>query len=502
MKSLHRRDLLIHIPLLLILTAVGFWLRFANLDAINFYNDEYFQFETAVGWMETGEYRQYNFYTEEVEEEYTRAKPFMWQLAQSMSVLGINETGARMPAVLWGALLIPLIIITTLIATRNPWVAYGAGILVLFDNFMIEMSRFTRMYTMVFVLTVAIVFLFYKWMTSEKRRQQWCYAISTAIVWLINLVVFRELAFALAIGIGIYIAIRSVMYLWKKSDQDKRLVYALIIGSALALIGVIVHYAGWHFIPVGAFIIRDLPHYTYLHDIFSELHIPQFGFFFLLMGIIYIKKLNSYSGLVSVVSLSLLGYFIYLSHRWEAKRYIGFLIPLFYIIISLGIYHSVRLLTSFLPVSRVSKIIIGTVFFILVGPWISFPGLPRDNFLVQQAYADKSHEDLDKANVEVAYDFASRNYTQGETVFIQNPRYYYWPDNTIPVQELGEYKSLAFEEYVDRLKKAESGWVIYNATKTRHLEKKIRKYNYNRFEYFYELDDTLVFVFHYTPEDL
>lgn len=492
-----------HALLLIIITCLAFWLRFANLGSIALYNDEYFQFETAAGLVETGEYRQYNFYTGQTEEEYTRAKPYTWQIAQSFKIFGYTESAARLPAVLWGTILVPLIVISVWRLMHNPWVAYGAGVLIAFDNFFVEMSRFTRMYSMVFVLTVLIISLTHAaFIATSKKRQMILGALAGALL-LFSIFIFKELAMALVVGIAIYIALRAVLYLWKKNPEDNTMAWLFVMGSALAIFGTIIHLLGWHFIPIDAFIYRSVPHFSYLWDVFSELHIPMFGAFFLVFGILGIKSIRSYEGFISVVALSLLAYFIYFSHRWEAKRYIGFLLPFLYILITLGIVRSFRLLGSLLKVSGPSKAIIGIAGFIIVGPWLSFPGIQTDYMFIQPAYADKTHADLHRADVKTAYQYVADHYSPGENVFIQGPRYFYWPNNTIPITELGEYKSLEFDDFLALIRASDQGgWVVYNATKTRHLEKRIRQFSSNKFDYKYELDDTLVFVFHFTPEDV
>lgn len=482
---------------------MAFWLRFANLDIINLFNDEYYQFDTAVGLLETGEYNRYNFYTGETEESYTRAKIYTWQIAQSMKFFGYTETAARFPAVFWGTILAPLLIIVLLLMLKNPWVAYGSGLLVTFDNFFVEMSRFTRMYSMVFVLTILVLVLVYKFLSAQSKKSQIIYGILSLGFFMAYFFAFEELSLALGAGIGIYILVRAIQYLWKKERPDKLFAYLFVGGASLAISGVIIHFAGYYFIPVDAFIIRDMPHFFYLTEVFSELHIPKYGMFFFLIGILFIKSNRSFEAFITIIGVSLLTYFVYLSHRWEAKRYIGFIIPIFYIMITLGIYQFVKLLGKMLPITKIGKGLISVTIFILVGPWLSFPGLHTDYFFVQTAYADLSYDSINRANVEKAYQFVTDNYKPGEIVFIQGPRYYYWPDNSIPIVELGANKSLPFDEFVQMVQSAKAGgWVVYNARKTKHLEKKIRHFAANNMEYHYELDDTLVFIFRFAPADV
>lgn len=493
----------IHIILIGLLTAIGFWLRFTHLDAINLYGDEYFQFETAAGYLTTGEFVRYNFYTEQIGEPYTRAKTYTWQIAQSMKVFGVNEIGARFPAVVWGTLLIPLLIGGLLLTTKQPWTAYAVGVLVAFDNFFLEMSRFTRMYSMLFVLTVLVVIGFYVATTSTvKRWLRWLGAGISGGGLILASTIYMELTMALVAAMGIYCVVRAVVWLWKREPRDKLFAWIVVLGVIVSIIGGVIHVLGWHFIPVDAFIIRANPHFFYLDVLFEELRVPQLGLLWVVLGILSIRSTRSMIATHGMIGGALLIYFIFLSNRWEAKRYVGFLIPFVYVMMSLGFVQAAKMLGQWLKLKSVPTICIGLGLFFLLGPWLSFPGIPAEYYVLQPAYADRTYDTIPRANVTKAYAYIMERYQPGEVMLMQGPRYYYWPDNTIPIMELGYRQELSLDAFKDMARQADrGGWIVYNQKRAKNISKALRKYIDTHAESHYREISTGVYIYHFNPGD-
>lgn len=498
MKSLY-----IHTLLILGLTAIAFWLRFANLDAINLFNDEYYQFEAAVGDIKLHTYQQYNFYTDTGGDYYLRAKTYTWQVAQSMRWFGINETAARLPAVLWGSLLVPILLLTIWRMTKQPWLAYATSTLVVFDDFFIEMSRFVRMYSMVFVLTMLIWWLVYEFFQADNRRTRTLAAVGVVAATGLGASVFLELILALWAGIGVYVCLQAVRYFWHKDQQTQLYSMIFLLGAVVMIVVGVLNALGYDIIPTNAFTLRAKPHWFYIQELFTELHVMITGPVVLAIGISTIRSWKDARLFAIIVGTSLLAYFVFFSRRWEATRYIGFIIPLFYLVMAAGLIQTAKWFVQLLPLTRKSKIVLGVVIFALFGPWFSWPGVQPDFLFIQQAYADRSYESIHRANVRDAYAFVANQIQPGEVVLIQGPRYFYWPDNSVPVHELGSYKSLEFAEFKELAALGETGgWFVYNETKQRHLRDTILEYADKHFTYYSELDDTLVRVYHFTPEDL
>ena len=498
MKSLH-----IHAAIIMSLTLLTFWLRFANLDTINLFNDEYYQFETAVSVLETGEYKRYNFYTNQPVEDYTRAKPYTWQIAQSLKLFGQNEVAARLPAVLWGTLLIPVMILVLLRVGQSPVVAYGTGVLLMWDDFFIAMSRFTRMYSMVFVLTIVILWLLYEAMQATTKKWQLVWLGIAAAIGLLLYAIFAELAMLLGAGVGVYVAVRAVAYLGTQDQQHQLYGWLFGGGVLLAIIGALLHTTVWPFIPTDAFGLRIQPHLFYIEELFAELKQPFIAVTLFLCGILGMKRLSDFQVFGLIVALPILIFFVYFGQRWEATRYIGFIIPLFYIVIVSGAHHLSSWLTQLQPSLKQWQTAAGMGVVLLGLAWWSVPGLPAVPGVVQTAYADRGYEEIQRPNMQEAYQYVIDQYELGQIVFMQGPRYFYWTDTSIPVQELGAYKSLTTEEFLEMMYSAEHGGiVVYNRNKARHLNDEIKQFIEANMELDEAIYDTKVNVYYFTPDML
>ena len=492
MKSLY-----VHIVAITLLTVMAGWLRLAQLGDINLHDDEFYQFETAVGYLETGQFARYNFFTQQTEGVYTRAIPFTWQVILSLHQFGYTEWAARLPAVIWGTALIPVVIISLLWLTRRSDLAYGLGWLLTFDNFFIALSRYVRMYSMIIVLLFTLSVLVYQWLQVNDRRQRLYYGATIVGLTLLSWFTFSELTLAWGAGIGVYIFIRTLYY--RHGDAvDRTCAYVFILGSALAVLGTGIHFAGYHIIPVGAFIVRDQPYFFYFNELFTVLQLPVLGVIFFLVGLLTLSQRNSFITFSAITSGSVLLYFIYFSHHWEAKRYIAFLLPGLYLLIVAGIGAVIRFTIQRLKLSRVSSLVVIVAAWLVFGPWLSWPGNSMQYPLLQPAYANFNQQQLGLPDLQRAYSYVVDHYQLGEQVFMQGPRYYYWPDHAIEIQKLGAYKSLTFEDFLELIQAAPAGgWIVYSDNNSRHLRLQIRKYVRHHFQYQHTLFDSGVNVFHF-----
>ncbi|MFA5994818.1 MAG: hypothetical protein WCW27_03340 [Patescibacteria group bacterium] len=488
-----------HIIAIAVITLLAFWLRAANLGALNFYNDEYYHVNTAVGYLKFGEFKQYNFYTEQLEKPYTRASIFTWQVAQSFKWFGVYEQSARLPSLLWGTLLIPVLIILLLCFTKEPLIAYSVGLWITFDNFFVDMSRFTRMYSMMFVLSVLVVFGFYGFTQAKTKSKRYWLAI-TGMAVLLNVLVFKELTIALIAGLGVYITLRSIIYLVTRNKTERYLFRLWLAGLGVGLALVLLRLAGLNTVPLDALTWGATPQWGYLTDVLSGLRLPTVGGVMLLFGALSIWRYRSAKALVAVLSLTLLIVFVFFSHRYDAKRYIAFIIPFLYVISIAGVTQSLRWIGKKLQWRTKTVFITSIVLLFLIGSKLSFPGVSADGVILQKALADETYSDLKRSNVKSAYKYVADHYETGDTVLIQGPRYYYWPDNTISVRELGYYKSLSLNDFKQLEQSSANGvWVLYSEQRKRHVAPEIRDYVNKNYEKITGLDDTMVNVYYLAP---
>lgn len=480
MKSLVRK-----ISLILVLTMVAAWLRLPNLGAVNFYNDEYYQFEAAVGWLETGEWVRWDYYTNAVDKPYSRAKLFMVQVAGSLALFGDNEFAARLPAALWGILLIPVTVLILLRVSRHQLIAYGTGIVLTFDQLSIALSRYVRMYSMLMVCSIALIFFLYQCIESRQWKPRLWYGLVAMMTTIIAVSIFKELTLALLGAIGVYATLRMVQFTITRQADDHRWTLAWILGALVGVVAIILTITGINVVPIDAAIIRDQPHWSYVLDLFSAWRIPVITAGFAIIGVVMsFRQLRSFSGISAVVAVIILVYFIFFSHRWDAQRYISVAIPMISLVTVVGMIATLRFLFELLPRPIWLRYSLIIPLAILAGPTLSF---------TEPSYA----------NMRTAYAYVADRVAPGEVVLIQGPRFYYWPDSTIPVYKLGAYKSLTLSEFKALAKRGTSGgWVIYNTTHQRHLRDTIKQYITKRFDFVSEVRETGVVVFHFVPKDV
>lgn len=497
MKRLHWQLICIGV-----ISLIGFWLRCSNLGQVNLYNDEYYQFETAVGYLKTGQWARYNFYTQQAETEYTRALPFTAQIVASLKVFGISEAAARFPAVVWGALLIPFMMGLIWWLTKQPWLAYGVGAVLALDDFMIGMSRYVRMYTMLIVCALIIAVAVYAFAEAKTQRRWWWLGLA-GITSLVSLSIFKELTLAVFGAIAVYVFIRALVFVIHRQSHDRWWALLGAVGIIVISVAVILQILGYNIYPADAIILRGRPHWNYLFDLYDNWRLPIIAYGFFLIGVAtQWRHRRSFVMYCAVLSLIVVGYFVFLSHRWEALRYISFVIPFVTVVTVTGFITTIRFIWGILPQRRWLQIplTLGLVF--LAGPWLSLPGLPVKDVWVHRALADRTTVDIGYPDIRTAYRYVEQHYQPGEVVLIQTPRFYYWTNPQIPVHKLGGYKRLTFVDFVALANSGQGGWLVYDFSHQRHLRDKIKQYAENRFAEVDELDKTLVYVYHFTPEDL
>lgn len=91
-----------------ILTAIlviAVFVRMYEIGPASFLTDEYLHFNTAVGYLEVGEFRFWNFLSLRAGKDYPRAWSFTWLVAQSLRWFGVSVFSARLVSFFWGVLL-------------------------------------------------------------------------------------------------------------------------------------------------------------------------------------------------------------------------------------------------------------------------------------------------------------------------------------------------------------------------------------------------------------
>src|SRR3989339_67467 len=304
----------------------GARLRFAAIDPFSLQGDEYFHANTAQGYLATGQYVQWNYLTQEPQwhKLYERAQVYTWQVAQSIKLFGAAEWAIRLPALLWGVLFLLAVSLLTYFWTRSLALSFFITALAGFDPTLIWLSVFSRMYSMLFVTTLAAVFLFYQAVSkphdqAKSRVKRWLFFSLAVLLGLFNLLV-HELSFLFLGALFLYILV--AWFLYKENAWYKQAGLAFIICFFIGIVGQIFH-PFFHF----SFITwRTQPNDAYLLYPFQSWVLPFLGILFFVFGILRkrLKKLNTAVMLSIIMSVPALLYFTYSADRYPAKKYFAF----------------------------------------------------------------------------------------------------------------------------------------------------------------------------------
>lgn len=153
------------------LLLIAFWLRIAKISRLVFYEDEFYHVSAAKSFLKTGKFYFWDYTKDKPSLKlYFRAPWFSWQVAQSFKILGESELSARLPALFWGVLFLPLVYFFILRLSKQPLVALIVLYLVVFDSTAIWLARYSRMYSF-FHFALFLLFWLIISLLKEKKKE-------------------------------------------------------------------------------------------------------------------------------------------------------------------------------------------------------------------------------------------------------------------------------------------------------------------------------------------
>lgn len=156
---------------LIVLTA--FFLRVPDLGDFGLRQDAFHHFETAIGYLKTGRFVQWDFVRDAPGRPYTRAWLFTWQIARVFQAMGVSYGHARLVPLTWGMLMfVPLWLYCRRLSLRGPetlvvlfWVAVSPHF--------ISTARWIRMYSMFVTLYLGFVVASHDLLHVRSRGRTW-----------------------------------------------------------------------------------------------------------------------------------------------------------------------------------------------------------------------------------------------------------------------------------------------------------------------------------------
>lgn len=466
----------------------GGWLRVAAVDTFALQNDEFFTVAAAQGYIETGEYRLWDFVTEEAGERYERAWPYTWQAAKSIEALGISELSVRLPTLLWGLILLLAVPCIAWSWTRSYAVAALATFLVATDPGFIWASTYSRMYAMLAVIVTAALWLF--WFAMKEPDEQ-CFPKSgectkprrfNCIQWgaLIASLAMAFVAVALhssALLIVGGMALTSWLLVFLK-PQVKWYRWPAVLfiatGFASVLFGFFTGKRWFNFVG-----ILERAEIEYFFLPFNQLIIPAAGAA-LFIGIVWLyrqQRIPTWAMITASACMPALVYLAYFSDRYSARKYVLFLLVPVFLLIAYG-WHTV---TRKMARTQIMPLVLQLGVFLIIFTPVTVPGFP-DTFLTQQARADMSYDDLQLHDFPSGYSVIMEQAQSGDAVVMLQPRSFYLDRRDVINYKMPSNGEMAPEILQQIVANHEHGWIVWPRHKEFNLNQAFMDYVHERYE--------------------
>lgn len=155
---------------LLTLLVIGIFIYFYKLSYYNYLPDEPLVLRTAKGYLESGTFYKWDYWTNSLSDEaYPRAWPHTWLVAQSINLFGTSEFSARMVSSFSGLLTIPILYYVSNFFLRNRLAAFIITACLVFHPYTVHYFRRVRMYAILIPIFLLLFYYCYQAITSRKN---------------------------------------------------------------------------------------------------------------------------------------------------------------------------------------------------------------------------------------------------------------------------------------------------------------------------------------------
>lgn len=455
----------------------GSWVRIASVDSFAFQGDEYFHLNTAMGYLETEQLVQWDFLLQEPqwEKPYTRAGVYTWQVAQSIDLFGLSEWSVRLPALLWGILLLLLLPLSIVALTRSYALAFFSTALVAADPTLIWLSTFSRMYSMLSVLTIVAIALFCLCIAPPRGRRtplvRWVGLVGSILLAILSAIFVHKVAILLVGGFGLALLVKAI---WHPSD---RWYQRALMATGLGLVSGIILNLVRPFFDLSFVAVRFAPAWEYPSYFGSALVLTSLGLT-LLVGLLWIPKARwpvlVYTALAVVLPIT--GYFTFFADRYSAKKYFVFVLPLAYIVIA----YLWRELSLRLFPAQTWRLALSTLAFLWLLIPVSLPGW-QNPFLLKPDRSVQSYTEVGLHDYPTVYEYIERTAGTGEAVVLMGTKTYYLHRTDLDYYSTTIAEPMGREQLIALTVQYEHGWVVLSHIKKGELPRSFRRYVENNF---------------------
>ncbi len=462
----------------------GFAIRLNDVGEHGLYEDEFQVVAAAVGYYNTGVFYRWNFikdapdcYEDNIDCKYVRAWPHSWLIAKSYKIFGISEWSSRLVSVLYGTALIAVVFWFALFFTQNKWIALiASAALALYPPF-IGLSRYARMYALLTPLFLILAYCLFRGLTerikftigpqwlrsfmSENVGYQWLFIFASIILALLNFNIHLN---SLSIFPAFFLFAMYLAIVYK----DRKYKIAVIVG----LLGMILFLVLFQLFGFLHAVVTFASYFARDNTIYLEL-LTRFpiqgaaGVLFLAAGIlvpVFVKDkvLRDKLVFISLNVVFTLVFYIYVADRYPSFTYVSHMVPIAIITIIIGFLLFVQIFRS--------RIVRGVLVCLLLFTVV-------DSLLqnIDSYYEEESHF----GDFSTAYQSIINNFDPSKDIIIgQYLRHYYLDplDKNAKVISMLFNRDYKYEQFMEDIRSAPSGWVTWESRKEYHLESDIVQY--------------------------
>lgn len=364
----------IFLQLLIIFLVWGTLLRIVNLGFLEFYGDEFRHVLSAQGYNQSGKFVYWDqIYNKPSDYIYKRASLYTWQVAQSIKLLGISETAARLPSVIWGTLFLIVALLIARKIEKSNLLALVFLSQLIFDPTLVWQTRTVRMYTMFYTLFFLMIYLILRFIQRKVLINRIALGILVLIIFLLTFKT-HELT-VLLIPTILFYSLYRVQYLKESFSKKKRLILVTVVSAAIiGLLGLKIFSKNIEF---------SQPNIEYAFLSIKFFAQPLIALILVGVGIVYVltqkeSTEKNQNILLLILFISYLGLLIFATNRYNNLRYLFPATVTVYWFFSQGVVFVINKISTIWRLSTKVSLLVAFLIILLLGNKISIPNLTKN----------------------------------------------------------------------------------------------------------------------------